>query len=209
MAKVINAPNQTEQDNGGRKKGGCWRLLKIIGLAVVGLWVIGLVVSGVESALISTGILPTPTISPTPAPTLTPTITPTPAPTLTPTPVPTLTPTPTWEDWRDAAEEIPYRTLFRYAEDHKGKLVYYRGQVIQVLEDRGDFQLRVNVTVDDYGFWSDTIFVRYDDAPVRILEDDIIEFVGRMNGTITYESVMGGKVTIPDITALKLIIESE
>ena len=52
-------------------------------------------------------------------------------------------------------------------------------------------------------------FLRYDDAPVRILDDDIIAFVGRMNGTLTYESVMGGNITIPDITVLHLIIESE
>ena len=95
------------------------------------------------------------------------------------------------------------------AEDHKGKQVYYRGQVLQVIEKREDFQLRVNVTLGEYGRWSDTVFVRYYDAPVRILEDDIIAFVGRMNGTVTYKSVMGGNVTTPDITALPLIIESE
>ena len=78
-----------------------------------------------------------------------------------------------------------------------------------MLEKQGDFQLRVNVTSDEYGLWSDTVFLRYDDAPVRILENDIIEFVGRMEGTITYESVMGGDVIIPDITVLVLIIESD
>ena len=90
-----------------------------------------------------------------------------------------------------------------------GKRVYYRGEVVQVIENQGDFQLRVNVTPGEYGFWSDTVFLRYADAPVRILEDDIIAFVGRMNGTLTYESVMGGDVTIPDISVLSLIIESE
>ncbi|MDE0401793.1 MAG: hypothetical protein OXL96_28700 [Candidatus Poribacteria bacterium] len=81
----------------------------------------------------------------------------------------------------------------RYAERHRGKRVYYRGRVIQVLESRGDFQLRVNVTSGDYGLWEDTVFLRYDDAPVRILEDDIVAFVGKMNGTVTYESVLGGR----------------
>ena len=124
-------------------------------------------------------------------------------------PTKTPAPTPTWEEWKESAEEIPYETLFRYAEDHKGKRVYYRGKVVQVIERRGDFQLRVNVTPGDYGFWDDTVFLRYDDAPVRILEDDIIAFVGGMNGTVTYESVLGGNITIPDITVLSLIIESE
>ena len=99
--------------------------------------------------------------------------------------------------------------MFRYAEDNVGKRVYYRGEVVQVIEDQGDFQLRVNVTPGEYGFWEDTVFLRDVDAPVRILEYDIIAFVGRMNGTFTYETVMGGKVTIPDITVVSLIIESE
>ena len=99
--------------------------------------------------------------------------------------------------------------MFRYAEQNEGKLVFYRGEVVQVMEDQGAFQLRVNVTPGDYGFWDDTVFLRHVDAPVRILEYDIIAFVGRMNGTVTYESVMGGNVTIPDISVLSLIIESE
>ena len=99
--------------------------------------------------------------------------------------------------------------MFRYAEDNVGKRVFYRGEVVQVIEDQEDFQLRVNVTPGDYGFWDDTVFLRYADAPVRILEYDIIAFVGRMNGTFTYETVMGGNITIPDIIVLSLIIESE
>ena len=80
----------------------------------------------------------------------------------TPLPRPTPTPTATWGELRAAAQTIPYRNLFRYAEDHAGLLVYYRGKVVQVIEERNDFQLRVHVTLDDYGHWSDTIFVRWD-----------------------------------------------
>lgn len=117
-------------------------------------------------------------------------------------------PTPTWEQWQEKAVEIPYDDLFRYAEKHEGKLVFYRGKVIQVIEEQGDFQLRVNVTKSDYG-WDDTLFLRHDDAPVRILEDDVIAFVGHMNGTVSYKTVMGNKVTIPDITARSLIVKDE
>lgn len=120
------------------------------------------------------------------------------------------TPTPelTWEQWQEKAVEIAYDDLFRYAETHEGKTVLYRGKVVQVMEKDGDFQLRANVTKNDYG-WEDTVFLRYSDAPVRILEDDIIAFVGRMNGTITYEAVMGNEVTIPDITVRILIVKDE
>lgn len=190
--------SQPQQDP-PKKKSGCGKLIGWTILIVIALAVLGSIIGGLQNA----GILPTPT--PRPTSTITPTPTITPIPTITPTPVPT----PTWNEWKESAQDISYEDLFRYAERHKGKRVYYRGKVIQVLESRGDFQLRVNVTSGDYGLWEDTVFLRYDDAPVRILEDDIVAFVGKMNGTVTYESVLGGEVTIPDITVLTLIIEGE
>ena len=164
-----------------KKKSGCGKFLLYSILIIIVLVVLGIIIGGMQEA----GIRPTSTATPTPGP------------------------TPTWDEWKKSAEEIPYEELFRYAEDHEGKRVYYRGKVVQVLESRGDFQLRVNVTSGEYGLWDDTVFVRYDDPPVRILEEDIIEFVGRMNGTVTYESVLGGEITIPDITVLSLKIETE
>ena len=203
MAKLdgISKKPIDEEDKKKKRSMGCWKgWLYAVGI-VVALVLIGNAVNAINSALIGAGLLPTPTHTPTPGPTRTP------RPTRTPTSTPR--PTPTFEEWKESAEEIPYRTLFRYAEDNVGKRVFYRGEVVQVIEDQGDFQLRVNVTPGEYGFWEDTVFLRHDDAPVRILEDDIIAFVGIMNGTLTYESAMGGKVTIPDITVVSLIIESE
>ena len=125
--------------------------------------------------------------------------------------LPTSTPVPkrTFEQWKEVAQEIPYEDLFRYAEKHTGNIVYYRGEVIQVIEKRGDYQLRVLITPTDWGGWEDAVLVRFKDAPVRILEDDVIAFVGKMNGTVTYEAIMGNEVTIPDISAYSLIIEDE
>ena len=125
----------------------------------------------------------------------------------TPTPLPTATPA--FSGWKAQAEEMPYKTLFRYAEDNTGKLIYYEGSVAQVIEAEGGFQLRVDVTPAGLGLWTDTVFLYYPDPPVRVLEGDLIEFVGRMNGTITYESVMGADITIPELTVLSLIINSE
>ena len=182
-----------------KKKSGCGKFILWTILIVVALAVFGGIIGGLQDA----GILPTATPRPTSTPRPTPTITP--IPTITPTPFPT----PTWEELKESALELSYEDLFRYAEKHEGKLVYYRGKVVQVIESRGNFQLRVNVTSGEYGIWDDTIFLRYDDAPVRILEDDVVAFVGIMNGTITYESVLGGEVTIPDITVVTLVIEEE
>ena len=190
MAKFEGITQRTSRRERKNRLAGCGKLFLLVGI-FCGLFLIVPATEAINTFLNEAGFFSTP------MPRATRTTTPTPG------------PTPTFEEWKESAEEIPYRTLFRYAEQNEGKRVYYRGKVIQVLEDDGDFHLRVNVTPGDYGFWDDTVFLRYDDAPVRILEDDIIAFVGRMNGTITYESVMGGKVTIPDITVLSLIIESE
>ena len=187
--KSVSKPEQDPP----KKKSGCGKFILWALLIVIALAVFGGIISGLQNA----GVLPTPTPRPTSTPRPTPTITPTPF------------PTPTWEEMKESALGLSYEDLFRYAENHRGKLVYYRGKVVQVMESRGDFQLRVNVTSGEYGFWEDTVFLRYDDAPVRILEDDVVAFVGIMNGTITYESVLGGEITIPDITVVELIIEDE
>lgn len=175
------------QQDSPEKRSGCGRFIIWMAVLVIVLVVIGLMVNELQDA----GVLPTP------------------IPRSTSTSTPTPDPTPTWEEWKELAEEISYDNLFRYAERHTGKWVYYRGKVIQVVESQGDFQLRVNVTSGEYGFWDDTVFLRFSDAPVRILEDDVVSFVGIMNGVITYESVGAGEITIPDITVLELIIEGE
>ena len=54
----------------------------------------------------------------------------------------------------------------------------------------------MNVT-DNGFFWDDTIYVHYSGS--RLLEDDIIEFIGTVKGLITYESVLGGNITIPEV----------
>ena len=91
-----------------------------------------------------------------------------------------------FEQLRNMALILSYDDLFRYNEDHVGELVSYQGQVIQVLErDRDRYQLRANVTQGEHS-WDDAVFLRY--SGPRLLEDDIIEFIGRVNGLITYDS---------------------
>lgn len=78
----------------------------------------------------------------------------------------------------------------------------YTGEVIQVLEDGNDLQMRVNITWGPYSY-RDTIFVYYTRKPgeSRILEDDIITIYGTNEGTISYESVMHTTITLPCVNA--------
>ena len=87
----------------------------------------------------------------------------------------------TFQEAVSEASTVTYDELFRNNDSYIGALVHYRGEVIQVVEGWSDdtFDLRVNVTEDDY-FWKDTVYLNY--TGERLLENDIIEFVGRGQG---------------------------
>jgi len=150
----------------------------------------------------------TPQVTHTPKPTVTPKPTATPKPTVTPkptaTPKPPPTPTFTAQEWKaQTTIYVSYDSLARNTEQYVGRLVYYRGKVIQVMEVR-DLRvvLRVNVTKGTYGFWNDTIWVNYEGP--RVLEDDIVDIWGKVVGRRTYKTILGASITIPEITAVAL-----
>ena len=112
--------------------------------------------------------------------------------------------TPADEDaYKQSCMQYDYREISRYPSDYEGKDAYFKGYVRQVLEDGNDVQLLVDVTENDYG-WDDSIIVWYtrqsaDEA--RILEDDIVELWGELEGLYTYESLIGESITVPCMTA--------
>ena len=113
-----------------------------------------------------------------------------------PKPLPTLT----FEEQKSLANQVSYDDLFRNNESHVGKQVWYEAKVIQVVEGRGDdYQLRANVTRGDYS-WDDTVFLYY--SGPRVLEDDVIEFVGMVEELKTYKAVFGQPITIPAIRVI-------
>ena len=77
--------------------------------------------------------------------------------------------------------------------------VALQGKVIQVIEDGNHIELRVNIN----GEYSDTIYVMYikKENEGRILEDDMIKFYGSFEGLLTYTSILGAEITIPQVDA--------
>ncbi|WP_125768109.1 hypothetical protein [Companilactobacillus furfuricola] len=93
---------------------------------------------------------------------------------------------------------ITYDSLARTPKEYSGKKVTYNGEVVQVMEDEKLTALRIAINGD-----SDTI--AYCNVPTAILrdnhvlEDDQVTIFGLSSGLITYESAMGGDITIPSI----------
>jgi len=102
---------------------------------------------------------------------------------------------------RPQAKEVTFEDLARSTELYVNDLVYYTGEVIQVMEEHGSYAMRVNVTKDDrLDMWSDPILVMCN-CPVRPLEQDIVEFVAKVDGRQSYQTVLGATVTLPKVTA--------
>jgi len=97
---------------------------------------------------------------------------------------------------------ISYSELFHNSDRYEGKFIHYKGEVIQVLGDSGNWNLRVNITQkgnQSYSYWDDTALI-YSYSPDRVIEKDIIEFTAQANGLVTYKSVLGADITIPALT---------
>ena len=97
---------------------------------------------------------------------------------------------------------ITYNDIARYPDDYEGKKVKFRGRVIQVIEGNSIIQIRFAVNRD----YDQIVFCEYNKDIVegRILEDDTITIYGVAKGTITYESTMGGQITIPAVSIDKI-----
>ena len=105
-----------------------------------------------------------------------------------------------WEKAQHASIQIDPRDLLRYNEQHIGKLVYYSNvYVFYWLEDG----LLVFLDSTEY---ADPAFLIYPQTPLRILEEDIIDFVAEVVGLHTYDTAEGRKVTVPLLRIVELIL---
>ncbi len=101
----------------------------------------------------------------------------------------------------DRAERVAYRTLLRDAEDYTDTLLYYRGRVLQVIDEG---EALVEVTRAE-GSWRDIVYVDYV-LVERLLEGDIVDFVGPGAGIYEYLTVLGDENDVPAIEAIDLRI---
>ena len=103
---------------------------------------------------------------------------------------------------KENALHLEYDTLLRFNEEYVGDIVYYKGEVVQMVHRYDDtYLLFIN---PDTGEWlnSDRLAVHY--SGQRILEDDVVEVYGVVAGLYEYEAVLGNQVIVPEIDALYL-----
>lgn len=106
------------------------------------------------------------------------------------------------EEARGYETGISYEQLARTPDDFVGQKVKFSGKVVQVMEGDGTVEIRLSVNSDYntvlYGSYSSSI------VSSRVLEDDIITIYGTSKGLLSYQSTMGGTITIPHISIDKI-----
>ncbi len=102
---------------------------------------------------------------------------------------------------KEKCEEYSYKEIARNPDSYSGKYAKFKGEVEQVVQEESssDYAVyRVNITYDDY--WTDAIMVVFEGELAdgsRLIEEDIIQMYGVLDGSYTYESVFGSSVTVP------------
>lgn len=104
---------------------------------------------------------------------------------------------------RAAAVTVGYDDLARSTEQHTGKYLHLAGKVVQVIEDGDAAGLRVLVDGDA----NQGVYVQYPGyAKARVLADDVVTMIARVDGRVTYKTVLGNEVTVPALTAMWLAV---
>lgn len=99
--------------------------------------------------------------------------------------------------------DTTYERLARNPDKYIGKYVKYTGtitQIIQVDEEYSGFRMNVD---DDY---KQNLVVVYEKEIIdyNLLEDDEITIYGVSMGTVSYDSVLGGEITVPSVQAVMI-----
>ena len=109
----------------------------------------------------------------------------------------------------DNCKTLTYEEIARNPDNFKNDLVVFTGEVIQVQ----DSILLVNVTYNGdeyYSYYTDTVYVKYKFADnLKILDGDIITLYGEILGEKDYISVLGQKMTVPQIVVYYAVLNEK
>lgn len=111
---------------------------------------------------------------------------------------------PTEADFKAACVAQPYTDLARTPDSYKNMKIVITGKVVQVMEKSNGAQYRIAVD----GNYDQMFYADYTGSfgQGRILEDDTVTLWGTYDGLMSYNSTIGGKITVPSLIAKYYLI---
>ncbi len=103
----------------------------------------------------------------------------------------------------EATDGPSYAELSKNPDKFIGVKAKYTGKVEQIQESDASKFIRLDVTDLGYGYWKDVIWVSYTQN-TDVLEGDIINISGILNGSYTYTSQANYNISIPAIRAVDI-----
>ena len=107
----------------------------------------------------------------------------------------------------DALYDVEYDALLRFNEEYVGEIVYYRGDVVQVIHRYDDVYVLFIRPDTTARFDNDKLAVQY--SGPRIIEDDLVKMYGVVTGLYEGETVLGAQTVYPAIDALYILQDSD
>lgn len=109
-------------------------------------------------------------------------------------------------EYKESCTAVSFEDIARDKNALEGDDVTFTGEIIQVMDDT----YRINVTKTDYGYTDTIIFeIDSDDLEENILEGDIVTIWGTSKGFVSYESVLGEEITVPNIRAIYIVNDGQ
>lgn len=98
---------------------------------------------------------------------------------------------------------LDFKAISRDPDSYEGKNYTFTGKVVQVLEEEMDNYTYVVMRIATKGNYDNVVYVTYlrENGEARILEDDRVTVYATCLGLYTYETVIGGSVTLPNFLA--------
>ena len=110
--------------------------------------------------------------------------------------------------WAACPSSVPGPSYGVLVKGQYGTCVHYTAQVYQFDTVTGNKGLLVAITNDGFGVWTDLVWLNLASASLgtTITDNDVVYLVGRLEGTYTYTTQLGGTNTVPviDVTQLRL-----
>ena len=102
-------------------------------------------------------------------------------------------------EYKAQCQSFTYDEIARNPDNYEKKLAKFTGEVVQVIRDGNELQMRVDVTETKYGFYEDTVYVFYTITNnTNVLEGDIITMYGELRGSFSFSAMRLSSVVLPE-----------